>query len=282
MTLFEKEKIVFIGAGSMAESIIKGLLKNEILLPEQIWVTNHSDDIKLNKLKTNYSIRATRDHNELLQNATMIILAVKPKDVRESIGAIRNYLTKEQLIISIIAGVSIDFFADHLPDKMPIIRTMPNTSAAVGYSATAIAKGSYTTDEHLIKAKELFSAIGTVTTVKEDELHTVTGISGSGPAYLYYLAEAMEEKAIEFGLHQGAARHLIIQTFLGAAEMMSRTEESPEKLRQQVTSPKGTTEAGIQALKDHHFKRAVHECISAAVHRSRELEELYKPSTKNN
>lgn len=274
--MLKEDKIVFVGAGSMAEAMISGLLANQLLDSEQIWVTNHSNDARLKTLEKKYAIHTSRNYDELFQNSTIVILAMKPKDVRSSLLSIRDYLSEEKLILSVVAGISSAFIENTLQMKIPVVRAMPNTSAAVGKSATGIAGGTFSNDRHIHIATALFQSIGTVTVVEENDLHAVTGVSGSGPAYLYYFAECMEESAIKQGLPKDIARQLIIQTFLGAAEMLNTTNETPEKLRKQVMSPGGTTEAGIRALDEYAFKRAVHACIDAAVKRSHELQSLFE------
>lgn len=274
--MFRNDKIVFVGAGSMAEAIISGLLKNDLVKNEQIWATNYSNDKRLQELEEKYLIHTTRNHQALFQDATVVILAMKPKDVKTSLLSIRNYLTKDQLILSVIAGVSLQFFEKILNEDIPVIRSMPNTSAALNKSATAIALGTYCDESHRRKAKTFLESIGTVVPVDEGELHAATALAGSGPAYLYYLAEALEESAIEQGLSEDGARQLMIQTFVGAAKMLQTSNETPLTLRKNVTSPGGTTEAGINALIERGFEEAVKKCIEAAVKKSRELEAQYR------
>src|SRR5690625_4002513 len=147
--------------------------------------------------------------------------------------------------MSVIAGVSTVQITEMIGKEMPVIRVMPNTSASIGYSATAITQGEFASQKDLVIAKELFEAIGTVNIVEEEKMHVVTGISGSGPAYIYYLVEAMEEAAIKQGLDQVTAKALITQTVIGAGMMLKTSELPVDVLRENVTSPNGTTEAGI-------------------------------------
>ncbi len=274
--MLKEEKIVFVGAGSMAEAMISGLLANRLLESKQIWATNHSNDERLKMLEKKYSIRTSRNYEELFQNSAIVILAMKPKDVRSSLLSIRDYLSEEKLILSVVAGISATLIEHTLNMKIPVVRAMPNTSAAVGKSATGIAGGTFSNEKHIHIATTLFQSIGTVTVVNEKDLHAVTGVAGSGPAYVYYLAECMEESAVQHGLPKEVARQLVIQTFLGAAEMLHSADETPEDLRKQVMSPGGTTEAGIRTLDEYQFKRAVHACIDAAVKRSHELQSLFE------
>jgi len=272
----KEDKIVFVGAGSMAEAMISGLLANQLYDSRQIWATNHSDDERLKMLEKKYSIRTSRNYDELFQNSTIVILAMKPKDVRSSLLNIRGYLSEDKLIFSVAAGISSAFIENTLEMKIPVVRAMPNTSAAVGKSATGIAGGTFANEKHIHIATAFFESIGTVAVVEEKDLHAVTGVSGSGPAYLYYLAECMEASAVKHGLPQAIARQLIVQTFLGAADMLKTLNETPQVLRKQVMSPGGTTEAGIRALDEYRFQQAVHACIDAAVKRAHELQSRFE------
>jgi pyrroline-5-carboxylate reductase len=278
--MFKNEKVVFVGAGSMAEAIIAGVIQQNLLSPNQIWITNRSNEQRLLQLKDKYGIKATLDKQEVLNEATVVVLAMKPKDVVEGTAAVRPFITNEQLFISVLAGISTSFLSELLLEKAPIIRVMPNTSAAIGYSATAMAKGENAGDIHLTFTKHLFEAVGTVSIVKEEDLHAVTGLSGSGPAYVYYLAEAMEKAAEQVGLKEEEAKELIIQTFLGAANMLKHSNEPSSILRQKVTSPGGTTEAGINILENYKFQEAMIQCIKGASARSEELGVFFHQLTK--
>ncbi len=274
--MFSKDKIVFVGAGPMAEAIIAGLVNNRLVSSEQIWVTNYSDNQRLAKLEEKYLIQTTRDYHVLFEGSTIIILAMKPKDVADSLLSIGSYVNESHLLLSVLAGVSLDYFEKTLNKPIPVIRAMPNTSATVSQSATAITVGKYSNEKHVQRAQTLFTSIGMVEIVAEEELHAVTGISGSGPAYLYYVAEALEEAANKQGLSEEVARKLVIQTFIGVANMLHQTTEPPSLLRKNIMSPGGTTEAGINALDNHQFKQAIHDCVEAAVKKSQELEAKYK------
>ncbi|MGM8365483.1 pyrroline-5-carboxylate reductase [Virgibacillus sp. W0181] len=265
------DKISFIGAGSMAESIIAGLLNKEFIQKERIFVTNKDNEERLDGLKKRYNIYGTMNKEEVIMGADTIILSTKPYDLQEAVQSIKAYVQPNQLIISVIAGISTDYIASLFDQDVPVIRAMPNTSATIGHSATAVTKGKYATDDHLEKANALFTAIGTATTVAEKDMHIVTGISGSGPAYIYYLVEAMEKAAIESGLDQKTAKALITQTVVGAGEMLQQVKEPVEELRENITSPKGTTEAGIKTLDKYDFHQTIIECVKSARDRSIEL-----------
>jgi pyrroline-5-carboxylate reductase len=262
--------IAFIGAGSMAEALIAGMTKT-LYKPEQIIVTNRSNKERLEYIQNTYHVRAETDKEKAVKEADIIILAMKPKDVVEGITSIAPAIGKHQLIISVLAGVATETIISLIEKNVAVVRAMPNTSAAIGQSATALALGRYANDKHLAIAKDLFRTVGAVTVVSEEDLHAVTALSGSGPAYIYYMVEAMEKAAQEIGLEQSIAKDLILQTIIGAAEMLKSSEKHPSTLRKEVTSPGGTTEAGIKVLEDYHYQEAMISCIKQATKRSQEL-----------
>lgn len=265
------EKVSFVGAGSMAEAVIAGIVHKKVLNSEQVYVINKENKERLAFLHEEYGVTGSTDREEVIQGADIIVIATKPHDVDVALKDIASFVTSEQLIISVVAGVSTDAIAKSLGKNVPIIRTMPNTSATIGYSATAICKGEFATKKHIAQANEIFEAIGTVSIVDEKQMHIVTGISGSGPAYIYYLVEAMEEAAIEAGFEKDIAYELIVQVIKGASEMLKRSKKSARELREDITSPQGTTEAGLKMLKKYHFQEAIRSCVAAARKRSIEL-----------
>lgn len=262
--------IVFVGAGSMAEAIIAGILKNEVIQASDVFVMNKSDDERLSFMKESYGVSIVCDERIALKEAELIVLATKPKDIKQAMLDIREFLNDDAAVLSVIAGVSIETMESGLGNR-PIARSMPNTSATIGKSASGVSMNALVDSTLRKRILDLLSSIGVVKEVEEDELHTVTALSGSGPAYIYYMVEALEEAAISKGLSNEVARELVIQTFEGAAAMLRQTGEEPELLRRNVTSPGGTTEAGLQALEDRLFKETIQECISRAEMRSREL-----------
>ncbi|MGV3464295.1 MAG: pyrroline-5-carboxylate reductase [Heyndrickxia sp.] len=268
-------KISFIGAGSMAEAMISGLVNNKVVKGRQIYVTNRSENVKLHYLHQKYGVQTTYNLQELFDQSNIVVLAVKPKDLNEALLKICPFIRSDTLIISVVAGVSISTIENILNIHSPIIRAMPNTSAAIGQSATAIAKNSFVQDNHLKIADSLLSAIGMTMVVEEEKLDAVTGLSGSGPAYIYYIVEAMENSAKEIGLESELAKKLIIQTLLGAAGMLNHSNEKAENLRIAVTSPGGTTEAGIRVLDRHKVKDALVSCIKEATLQSKRLSTQY-------
>lgn len=272
--VFDMNRVTFIGAGSMAEAVIAGIVNRKVLKGEQIFVINKENKERISELQQQYGIdgcTACEDRTKVVQESDIIVIATKPVDVRKALDEFADYINEDQLIISVVAGISTDAIVESVGKNVPVIRTMPNTSATIGLSATAMCKGKYALDEHVEQAKQLFEAIGTVSLVEEDKMHVVTAISGSGPAYVYYLVEAMEKAAQEEGLDAQIAKQLITQTIIGAGKMLEERTESPQVLRENVTSPNGTTAAGLNTLKQYSFEEAVIECVKNATRRSEEL-----------
>ncbi|WLR56442.1 pyrroline-5-carboxylate reductase [Mesobacillus subterraneus] len=268
------KKLVFVGAGSMAEAMISGIGASGLLPGEQIWVTNKQDTDRLHTLEQRYGIKATYDSGALFKDADAVVLAMKPKDAAAAIEEVKSYLPEGTLVISVLAGISIETIESAAGKSLAVARAMPNTSAAIGKSATALAVNSLVNEMQKTLVQELFNTIGMTTNVEEYQLDAVTGLSGSGPAYIYYLVEAMEKSAAEIGLEKQTAKQLIIQTLLGAAEMLTKSDKEPAQLRFEVTSPGGTTEAGISILEQHGVQTAFVSCIKEATAQSKRLGQL--------
>ncbi|WP_347549716.1 pyrroline-5-carboxylate reductase [Pseudalkalibacillus hwajinpoensis] len=263
--------IGFLGAGSMAEAMVEGIITSEFVYPEQLILMNRSNSARLYELRKKYNVETTHCLKELIEQSNVIILAVKPIDAAHALEEIRPYMTDNHLVISVLAGVTTSYIEESLETKTPVVRAMPNTSATIGASATAISPGKYTDSTHSLFATQLFETIGTVALVPEDQLDAVTGLSGSGPAYFYYMVECMEKAASANGLDKETARSLILQTITGAAEMLSITNHSPSLLRERITSPGGTTQAALAILEEYQFEEAIVACVTGATKRSKEL-----------
>ncbi len=262
--------IGMIGAGHMADALIKGLLGRHVLLPDAVWATNRSNRERLAALQARYSIYGTPTKPPLLAAANVLILAVKPKDTQQLLAELSGAVRADQLTISVIAGIPLAVLEAKLPG-IPLIRAMPNTSAAVLASATALTAGPHATEDHMRTATRIFDAVGDTVLVPEDVLDVVTGLSGSGPAYVYRLIEAMIHGGTELGLTGDLARRLAVQTLIGAARMLAESDEDPAELRRRVTSPGGTTMAALGVLEDRGFGLAVRDAISRAAERAREM-----------
>jgi pyrroline-5-carboxylate reductase len=269
------KKLSFVGAGIMAEAIITGLLKQKLVEPNQIWVTNNSNIERLQNIQKKFGVNATLDRQQVISNADIILLAMKPKNITLAIDEIRPHTNEQQLFLSVVAGIPCKYISQLLGHNAPIIRVNPNTPAAVSESATALASGSYAAYKDLEIATVLFKSIGVVTTVTEDQIDAVTALSGSGPAYIYYLIEAMEKAGEEIGLEKGTAKQLIVQTLFGAALLIKSSSEETGTLYKQVMSPQGVTEAGFDIIKQYKVQEALIEAIKKGTDRSREIGKFY-------
>ncbi|MET0894655.1 MAG: pyrroline-5-carboxylate reductase [Acidimicrobiia bacterium] len=209
----------------------------------------------------------------------VLIVALKPHHVVEALAQCSTTLPEHALVLSIAAGVSIDTLEAAAPGR-PVVRAMPNTPALVGRAASAITGGELATEDDLLLAERILGSVGMVVRVPEDHLDAVTALSGSGPAYLFLLAESMVEAGVLVGLPRDTADALVRQTLLGAAALLDETGDSPEALRAAVTSPGGTTAAAIKELEAHGFRSSVSYAIEAAAARSRELAEQAKADSE--
>lgn len=271
--------ICFYGAGSMAEAIVRGLIHRKVAPPESITMLNRSNQERLAHLESAYGIKTGRSDAEKessLISASVIVLAMKPKDAGEALKALGPKLNQEQLIVSVIAGLSISTIQALLGYKAPIARTMPNTSSSIGFGATGISFSAEVNETQTAQVLKMFEAVGTVQVIPEEQMEILTGVSGSGPAYIYYMMEAMIEAGIEGGLSVEQARELTVQTVLGAAAMMKETGEEPAKLRKDITSPNGSTQAALETLAAGSFNATVKAAVHRAAERSKEMGEAVK------
>lgn len=275
-----KMKIVFIGAGSMSEAILKGILDKEVCSPHNLWVTNHHSKARLESLQNQYGVQTTYDVQALLQSADMVILAVKPKNAEEVLQQLSPYLGRQTFIVSVMAGIALETISTNLKSDYAVARVMPNTSASVGKSATAITFNSFVSQDQQQLAQTIFTAIGRTFIVEENQLDAITALSGSGPAYFYYIVEAMEKTAEQMGIEKSMARQLVIQTMAGAVHMLQDTGKEATELRENVTSPGGTTEAGLHILQKHKVAQSFTDCILAAEKQSKKLAAAFCPSVK--
>lgn len=276
-------KIGVIGAGNMGEAFIGALIRSNVSAPSNLMVSDINPE-RLDYLKKTSGINTLTDNCVLFSECDVVILAVKPQvmdQVLTGITQTKNYAVTgdRKRVISIAAGITIkkleSIFYTPLDEnsiqKLPIIRAMPNTPALVLSGMAGISGNAHTTGEDLEIAEMLLSAMGRVITVEESDMDAVTALSGSGPAYIFYLAESMIDAGIQLGFDPRTAHTLTINTMKGALKLMEEKDESPESLRKKVTSPGGTTEAAIKVLDTQSVKQIIIEAIAAAAERSREL-----------
>lgn len=261
-------KTAIVGGGFMGGALAEGLLDSgwgrETLVVAE--VRNARRDFLTQHLRVPTVAHAV----DAVREAHTVVFAVKPQQIKETLAAVKQAWTPDKLAISVCAGVTIATY-EHALGNVPVIRTMPNTPAAIGMAATALARGRYATDQHLATALNILSAVGKVVVIDEDQMNTVTAVSGTGPAYIFYLAEALIEAAQELGLAREQAYTLAYQTFRGAATLLAHDPAGPTELRKRVTSPGGTTHAAITHLEHMNWKQAFKDAVKAAKTRAEEL-----------
>lgn len=263
--------VAILGAGSMGEILAEGLLRAGWATDNLILLVRREERGREAERRT--GIRATLDVAEAAAERDVLVIAVKPKDVDGLLGQVKDLVTPSQIVVSLAAGVPVSVFEDAL-DGVAVVRAMPNTPAAVDEGMTAYCGGTHAGDDALALADMVLSAVGETIRLSEDLLDAVTAVSGTGPAYVFLLAEALTEAAIREGLPHHAAEKLVVQTLRGAGALLSVSEKSAFRLRAEVTSPGGTTAAAMHELEDGGFRALLERAVQAAAQRSRELGEL--------
>lgn len=264
-------KFGIIGAGSMAEALIRGVRTADTGQTASIAVCNRQNHARLAALAEQWQVEPCAGPEQVAAVSDVIVLSVKPADAGDAMAVLGPCLRPGQTLVSVAAGVPLGWLDSQVADGVAVVRAMPNTSCRVGAGATALAAGKHAGPEALAAAEALFAAVGTVTIVPETELDAVTGLSGTGPAYVYLLLEAMIDAGVQAGLDRTVALDLAVQTIVGAAKMVQETGESPAVLREQVTSPGGTTMAAMTVLQERGFVPAVHAAVLRAAERSQEM-----------
>ena len=263
-------KIGFLGGGNMAAALIRGLLHSETMAADQI----RASDVKaerLAELREKYGIQTSLDNDEIVRWADIIVIAVKPQIVDRILAPIGVAMSPDDLVISIAAGVPLEAFESRLPKGARVIRSMPNTAAMALAAATAIAPGAHATEDDIATAKALFEAVGRCVVLDESLLDAVTGLSGSGPAYVMLMIEALADGGVKVGLGRDTALLLAAQTVYGAAKLQLETGEHPGRLKDMVTSPGGTAIAGLHTLESGGLRRTLIDAVEVASNRSAEL-----------
>ncbi len=260
--------IAILGAGAMGSAIGTGLLDSGW---DKLSIRYADVDLERVGELVKDGFIAYSDPSIAAESASIVLIAVKPQGMGALLGQIAPVISPAHLVISIAAGVSSGTIEAGLVAGVPVVRCMPNTPALLGEGATALAGGTNASDEDLARAERVLGAVGRTVVVTEAQIDAVTGVSGSGPAYVFLLAEAMEEAAIAEGLEPSTARLLVGQTIKGAGGLLMASPKTPAELRQQVTSPNGTTEAALLSFENAGFRRVVRDAVAKAVERSREL-----------
>lgn len=266
-------RIFVLGAGSMAESFIRGVVHDPSIDAHEIFVINRHRPERLVELSHDYGITPASGMADA-KAADMIVLSVKPYDVRESLLQLAPFLNG-QTLISFAAGIHIAFMEELTEGRAKVIRTMPNVPVAVLEGAIALAANAHVEESRIADAKRLLSKLGTVVELDETLMDAATAFSGSGPGFVSYFLESMENAAVELGFSTEMARALLIQTVVGTAKVLEEWGLSPEELRRRVTSPNGTTHAGLSVLSEHRLPQLIRDALTRAAERSREMGNQY-------
>jgi len=268
--MHEQLQIGFAGGGNMGEALIKGLLSAPLMNPDRIRVYDVSQ-ARIQYLEATYRITPCSGLAELAASSRVIILAVKPQNIIEVLDGLRTQVDHRPLVISIAAGISIATLSTRLAESIPVIRVMPNTPALVLEGASALARGQNVSDDQMQLALRLFRSVGKAIEVDEKWMDTITGLSGSGPAYVLLMLEALIDGGVLMGLPRQIARELVLQTVLGTVKMVQQTGKHPAELKDLITSPAGTTISGLQVLEQNSVRGALMGAVQAASERSKEL-----------
>jgi pyrroline-5-carboxylate reductase len=273
--MLNEKKVGFIGAGNMAEAMIRGLLQGGASTPGNIIASDVRED-RLSFIHELFEVSTCERNSDVVDQSDLVILAVKPQIMETVLMELTDHLDMSKLIISIAAGISLATIESHLKRDLRLIRAMPNIAALVLESATAICPGKHATSEDLKLAKAIFDSIGKTVVIEEGLMDAITGLSGSGPAYLFLIIDAMADAGVKVGLSRDNALTLSAQTVLGAAKLLIETGEHPGRLKDLVTSPGGTAIAGLHTLEEGGLRTTLINAVEIATRRSRELGEMMK------
>lgn len=268
------KRFAFVGAGNMAEALVRGLLASGAVTGEDITVSGRRKE-RTQRTAERLGVHAAVDNAECVHGADVVMLCVKPQVMSAVLAQVGSQVPPGALVISVAAGIPTSAMEHHLPPGARVVRSMPNTGAIVRQSATAIAGGSNATEADLDAAKAVFDSVGRTVVVDEVHLDAVTGLSGSGPAYMFLVIDAMADAGVKVGLSRDVAMELAAQTVLGSAQLLLQTGEHPGRLKDQVTSPGGTAIAGIATLEAGGLRTTLINAVETATRRARELGEIY-------
>ncbi|MBW1800829.1 MAG: pyrroline-5-carboxylate reductase [Deltaproteobacteria bacterium] len=265
-----KGNVGFIGAGNMATALVKGLVKSGLYPPEHIRASDISRE-KLEQIREQFGLNIYTSNRALVDGCPVIVLSIKPQNMKDVLVEIGEEFRDHQLVISIAAGIPLQMIRDHIGRDIPMVRVMPNTPALIQKGVSALAAGKTATPAHMDIVKEIFEAVGETVVVSEDMMDAVTAVSGSGPGYVFRIMEGFVRAGEGLGFDRDISLRLVIQTFLGAAHLAVQSEKSLSELREMVTSPGGTTAAGLSAFEEKGLEETIKAGVEAACRRSVEL-----------
>ncbi len=258
-------KLGIIGGGVMGEVLARSVIQTQIFHADQVCILDHNPH-KLKSIQDQTGVHITSKLQDL-NAAEMLILAIKPDNVKE----ILQGLNTQCLLISIVAGISLQMMGELMPPQTPMVRVMTNTPCLVGEGMSVLAPNSHVSEAQLKMAQEVFAAVGKTLILPEKYLDAVTGLSGSGPGFVFLIVDALIEAGVLQGLPRGIARQLVLQTLIGSAKLLEESDRHPAQLRDMVTSPGGTTIAGIQVMEEYKLRATLLKTVETATRRSREL-----------
>jgi pyrroline-5-carboxylate reductase len=275
--MLKNQRVGVVGTGNMGEALVKGLLHGHVCRPEQIICSDVRPE-KQKAMQATYGVKTTSSNPEVAKESDIVILGVKPQILKSVVEEIAGSLNLSKLMISIAAGVSLDAIEFCAKKDLKLIRVMPNICVSVRQGVSAISGGRHIAHEDLMIAKTIFDSVGKSIFVEENLLDAVTGLSGSGPAYIFLIIDALADAGVKVGLSRVDALVLASQTVLGAAQMLIETGEHPGKLKDSVTSPGGTAIAGLHALEEGGLRTTLINAVEVATQRSKALGEMMKNS----
>jgi len=271
--MLSDETVAVIGAGNIGRALIGGMIESDLIAPEHVIATRRTESALDAMAEEFPGLRTTTDNVEAVKQASIVLLTIKPQSRAEVVTNIRDHIDRDVLVVSVLAGITTERLQLGFGQDQPVIRAMPNTPALVDEGATALSPGTYATDDHVAMAREIFEAVGEVVTVPEKYMDAVTGLSGSGPAYVYMFIEALTDAGVKQGLSRKDAAKLSAQTVYGAAKLAIETGKHPAILRDEVTTPGGTAIAAVSSLEEHGLRTMLINAVGTATQRSKELNE---------
>ena len=279
--MLTNKKLGFIGGGNMTEALVRGLITSSFIEAKSVFVSDPIQE-RLDFLHKEYKVKTTTDNREVVQKCDILILAIKPQVVGKALESFKDLADSSKLVISVAAGVSINIIEDILDadgkKKVSVVRAMPNTPSLVQEGVTAICSSDHATKTDVKIAHRVFEAVGQTVDVEEVHIDAVTGLSGSGPAYIFMIIEALSDAGVKVGLSREVSNALTIQTVLGSAKLARESGKHPGELKDMVTSPGGTTISGLHTLEEGGLRTTLMNAVEIATQRS---VALGKNSTKN-
>lgn len=268
--MLKEKRIAVVGGGKMGGALVEGMISGGLVKPETVIVSD-TDETRRNEIARECGVAVTADNREAVRCADVILLAIKPQNMADVLAELAGTISPSALVISIAAGIATSLIEERLGQKIRVVRVMPNMPALIGEGAAALCRGAFATEGDLGLARRIFDAVGITVEVREALMDAVTGLSGSGPGYAFLIIEALQDAGVRMGLDPAVALRLAAQSLLGAAKLSLTGEKTPAEFRGMVTSPGGTTLAGLKVLEEGKLRELLVAAVEAATRRSAEL-----------